>query len=124
MLFDLDNTDDETTIRARLDAGATLVACLCAQWCGSCRDYRDVFTGLAKTFPQYCFLWVDVENQADRVDAFDVENFPTIVIEDAVATRFAGTLLPQRGILERLLNEVPQLPGNGTAPTLRAALAV
>ncbi|MGF7189417.1 thioredoxin family protein [Robbsia andropogonis] len=124
MLFDLDNTDDETTIRARLDAGATLVACLCAQWCGSCRDYRDVFTGLARTFPQYCFLWVDVENQADRVDAFDVENFPTIVIEDAVATRFAGTLLPQRGILERLLNEVPQLPGNGTAPTLRAALAV
>ncbi|WP_407691537.1 thioredoxin family protein [Robbsia andropogonis] len=124
MLFDLDNTDDETTVRARLDAGATLVACLCAQWCGSCRDYRDVFTGLARTFPQYCFLWVDVENQADRVDAFDVENFPTIVIEDAVATRFAGTLLPQRGILERLLNEVPQLPGNGTAPTLRAALAV
>jgi len=124
VLFDLDNTDDETTIRARLDAGATLVACLCAQWCGSCRDYRDVFTGLARTFPQYCFLWVDVENQADRVDAFDVENFPTIVIEDAVATRFAGTLLPQRGILERLLNEVPQLPGNGTAPTLRAALAV
>nr|WP_320535332.1 thioredoxin family protein [Robbsia andropogonis] len=120
----MDNTDDETTVRARLDAGATLVACLCAQWCGSCRDYRDVFTGLARTFPQYCFLWVDVENQADRVDAFDVENFPTIVIEDAVATRFAGTLLPQRGILERLLNEVPQLPGNGTAPTLRAALAV
>lgn len=123
MLFDLDNPDDESAIRNRLDDGAALVACLCAQWCGSCREYRDVFTELARQFPQYCFLWVDVENQADRVDVFDVENFPTIVIEDAVTTRFAGTLLPQRGILERLLNEVPQLPGNGATPLLRAALA-
>lgn len=123
MLFDLDNPDDEASIRDRLDAGTALVACLCAQWCGSCREYRDVFTELARLFPQYCFLWVDVENQADRVDAFDVENFPTIVIEDAVTTRFAGTLLPQRGILERLLNEVPQLKGNGAEPLLRVALS-
>ena len=27
-----------------------LVACLCAEWCGSCRDYRATFAALAERF--------------------------------------------------------------------------
>ncbi|MCY0386867.1 thioredoxin family protein [Robbsia sp. Bb-Pol-6] len=122
-ILDLDLATDLPSIRSRLAAGEPLIACLCAEWCGACREYRDVFAQLAAAFPGLCFVWVDIENQAAVADAFDVENFPTLVIEDRLTTRFCGTLLPQRGILERLLGEFATLPGAGDPPRLRAALA-
>ena len=42
-----------------------LVACLCAQWCGVCRGYADVFAQVGARFPQARFMWVDVEDQSD-----------------------------------------------------------
>lgn len=121
-ILDLDLATDISSIRSRLAAGEPLIACLCAEWCGACREYRDVFTQLSAAFPALCFVWVDIENQSDVADVFDVENFPTIVIEDPLGTRFCGTLLPQRGILERLLAEFANLPGSGDPPRLRALL--
>lgn len=122
-ILDLDTPADIAPIRARLALGEPLIACLCAEWCGSCREYRDVFTQLADEFPHLCFVWVDIENQSEVADVFDVENFPTIVIEDRQTQRFAGTVLPQRGILERLLSEFPKLAGTGETAQLRPLLA-
>ena len=49
-----------------------LVACLCAAWCGTCRDYRAGFEALAARFPEARFLWLDVED--DGADGLpDVE---------------------------------------------------
>ena len=53
----------------------------------------------------------------------DVENFPTILIEDAITTRFFGTVLPQASIVERMLVDLTALPGIVGAPKLRPALA-
>lgn len=118
--LNLDN--DADTIQTRLRDGVPLIACLCAEWCGSCREYRDAFTALSDARPDLCFVWIDIEDQADVADGFNVENFPTIVIEDSGTTRFSGTVLPQRGILERLLSEFPALRGTGEAPQLRPLL--
>jgi thiol-disulfide isomerase/thioredoxin len=120
-LLDLDT--DAIVIGERLAQGAPLIACLCAQWCGSCREYRDVFELLSAQSPALCFVWIDIENQAEVADAFDVENFPTIVIEEKETTRFLGALLPQRGVLERLLAEFTKLPGISTTARLRPLLA-
>jgi len=117
-LFDLDLAPDAALIGDRLAAGAPLIACLCAEWCGACREYREVFTALSEAYPTLCFVWIDIENQSEVADVFDVENFPTVVIEEGHTTRFAGTLLPQRGILERLLDEFAKLPGTGVAAQL------
>ena len=35
--------------------------CLCANWCGTCRDYRPLFDDLARAHPQMRFVWVDMK---------------------------------------------------------------
>jgi thioredoxin 1 len=80
-----------------------LVACLCAQWCGTCRDYRAGFEALAERFPEAGFVWVDVEDEPDVADEIDVENFPTLVIQRREHVLFCGPMLPQHHLLERLI---------------------
>lgn len=80
-----------------------LVACLCAQWCGTCREYRPGFEALAAKLPDVGFVWVDVEDEAEVVDEIDVDNFPTLVIQRGSDVLFCGPMLPQIHLLERLI---------------------
>jgi len=81
-----------------------LVACLCAEWCGSCREYRATFTALAATFAASAdFAWIDVEDDADALGDLDIENFPTLLIADRGALRFLGSVTPQAQTAERLV---------------------
>ena len=82
------------------------VVCLCAQWCGVCREYRSAFEALARDWPQVRFEWVDVEDEEDVVGDVDVETFPTILIADGAAARFLGALLPQTQVLVRMLQSL------------------
>ena len=80
-----------------------LVACLCAAWCGTCRDYQAGFEAMAARFPGARFLWVDVEDDAELVDDYDVENFPTVLIQRDDSVLFFGTMLPHHELLQRTL---------------------
>lgn len=80
------------------------VICLCANWCGLCRDYHDVFAGLAARYPHARFAWLDIEDQAGLVGDVEVETFPTLLVADAEGTRFFGPLTPQPQTLSRLLD--------------------
>ena len=82
------------------------VVCLCAQWCGVCREYRSAFEALARGWPQVRFEWVDVEDEEDVVGDADVETFPTILIADGAAVRFLGAMLPQTRVLARMLQSL------------------
>ncbi len=90
--------------------------CLCAQWCGVCRDYERVFAQVATRFPGMRFVWVDVEDQADRIDPVDIEDFPTLLIAVDQQPRFFGMLTPQPQMLERIVRERIA----GADPTLAA----
>lgn len=79
------------------------VICLCAQWCGTCRDYVSRFEQMAKTFPQARFAWIDIEDEADLVDPMEVETFPTLLIAGKGKPIFFGPLLPHVETLERLV---------------------
>lgn len=115
---------DANLIAQRLLSSDTLfVACLCAEWCTVCREYRKGFNALADAHPNVCFAWIDIETHADRLDDIDVENFPTILIEDTHTTRFFGTVLPHPGIVARLLADLTSLPGVTHAPKLRPTFA-
>jgi len=81
-----------------------LVACLCAEWCDSCRDYRATFAALAAQFAAAAdFAWIDIEDDADALGDVDVENFPTLLIADAGGPRFVGPVMPQAQAAERLI---------------------
>ena len=80
-----------------------LVACLCAQWCGSCRDYRPAFEALAMRFPAVRFVWVDVEDEPEVAGDIDIDNFPTVVVQHDSHVLFCGPMLPHIAQLERLM---------------------
>ena len=82
------------------------VICLCADWCGLCRDYHDLFARMAARYPAFRFAWLDVEDQAALVGDIDVETFPTLLLADAGGTRFFGPLTPQPQTLSRLLDSL------------------
>jgi len=81
------------------------VACLCAAWCGVCREYEPPFAELSRRYPGVHFDWVDVEDEADWVDELDVENFPTVLIGVGGKPVFYGTVLPHIHTLERLVQD-------------------
>ncbi|EJE50606.1 thioredoxin domain-containing protein [Acidovorax sp. CF316] len=80
--------------------------CLCADWCGTCRDYRAIFDTLAQAHPGVRFEWVDIEDESELAGDLDVETFPTLLIADGASVRFLGPLLPQAPVLARLLSSL------------------
>jgi hypothetical protein len=106
-----------------------LVACLCAEWCNVCGEYRSRFAqvqaAVTADHSQAKFVWLDVEDEADLLYPLDVDNFPTILIAVGDAPRFYGPLTPQAQTLERLVrNALADASATPLAdPNLVAAVA-
>jgi thioredoxin 1 len=90
-----------------------LVACLCAAWCGTCRDYEPLFDSLRAEHPDAQFAWVDIEDNDEVLGPIDVENFPTLLIARGDRPLFFGTVLPHVQTLSRLVQSATEgnLPG-------------
>jgi len=86
------------------DTSPLLVVCLCAQWCGTCRDYVATFEAAAPAFGAAIqWRWIDIEDEAALLDGVDVEDFPTLLIARDDRVLFFGTITPQPQTLARLL---------------------
>ncbi|MES2512048.1 MAG: thioredoxin family protein [Pseudomonadota bacterium] len=89
------------------DANPVWVICLCADWCGVCRDYRSVFADLMKQHSSvqhgFQFAWVDVEDHAELAGELDIDTFPTLLMADDAGVLFFGPLTSQPATLTRLL---------------------
>ena len=96
-------TDNRAEIAAQLAGPRWIVACLCAQWCGTCATYRNTFEELAARHPDKLFVWVDIEDQSDVVGELDIENFPTLLIQQDEHVAFFGTVLPDGGLAHRMV---------------------
>jgi thiol-disulfide isomerase/thioredoxin len=101
-------SESATSLEPRLH-----VICLCAQWCGTCRDYASRFEQIGKRFPQVRFSWIDIEDEADLVDPIEVETFPTLLIARQGKPIFFGPLLPHGETLERLVRNTLISDGAG-----------
>jgi thioredoxin 1 len=99
-----------------------LVICLCAQWCGTCRDWRPALEQLAALHPGLGFAWVDIEDQADEVGDIDIETFPTLLIAQGSRARFLGPVLPQTTQITRLVASLRDDDRAGAAPPQAQAL--
>lgn len=99
-------------------AAPLLVVCLCAAWCGTCRDYEAVFArAAADAGASARFAWVDVEDEADALGDLDIETFPTLLIARGADLLFLGPLTPQAGVLLRTV----ETAGRGELGMLGAA---
>lgn len=86
-----------------------VVVCLCAAWCGTCRDYLPVFTAVAKAQPGWRTHWVDVEDFEAALNEADITTFPMILIANGEGTWcFAGPVTTQQGMLQRLCDAARQ----------------
>ena len=82
-----------------------LVVCLCAEWCGVCREYRARFEQVQDRLAGVHFRWVDIEDASDLVDPVGVDDFPTVLILRGDTPVFFGTVRPQAEALERLVRD-------------------
>lgn len=85
------------------DAAPISVTCLCADWCGTCRDYVASFDALAAEHAGIPFHWYDVEDDADVVGDLDIETFPTLLIRRAGHVVYLGPVLPDPAHARRLI---------------------
>lgn len=83
-----------------------IVACLCANWCTVCRDYRTMFNAVATELAHIRFVWIDIEDSAALLEHVEVDNFPTLMIGEGDALRFFGPVLPLRDVLWRLATDL------------------
>lgn len=100
----LEPGNDDAALRGLLGRpDIDLVACFCAAWCDTCREYRPKLDALAAQTPGAAFAWIDIEDHPELLGDEEVENFPTLLVQRAGRTVFYGPMLPHIGHLERLL---------------------
>ena len=95
--------ENQRELAQRMKDDVWVVACLCAAWCDVCTSYRPGFDELAAQHPDKLFIWIDIEDRADLVGDFDVENFPTLLIQRGDDVMFYGTTMPDNRIAHRLI---------------------
>ena len=79
------------------------VACLCAAWCGVCREWLPQFTAQARAHPQLRFAWVDVEDEDETMGEVDIETFPTLLVARGDRVLYLAPIPPLGTQFTRLL---------------------
>jgi thioredoxin 1 len=86
------------------------VACLCAAWCGVCRDFLPMFTGQARANPAMRFAWVDVEDEDETMGEVDIETFPTLLVARGDEVLYCAPIPPLASQFTRLLARLQAQP--------------
>ena len=76
-----------------------------ADWCGPCKTQDPILDDLEADYEDVEFAKVDVDEQQDVANQYQVRSLPTLVIEndDGIVDRFVG--VTQREDLEAALEE-------------------
>lgn len=97
------------------------IYCLCAEWCGVCREWRAAFEALAAApQPGERFVWVDVDAHDAVLDAIEIETFPVLLVAHQGRAVFCGPVEPTPARVRRLLDGLARDPARPD----RAAQAV
>jgi thioredoxin 1 len=99
------------------DQATWWVACLCAAWCGVCRDWQPLFLEQARAHPHMRFAWVDVEDEDDAMGEVDIETFPTLLVARGTEVLYLAPIPPSASQFARLLATLQAQPKAG--PGLR-----
>jgi len=74
-----------------------------ADWCGPCKTQDPILDELEEDYPDVSFEKVDVEEEQEIANQYQVRSLPTLIVEndDGVVDRFVG--VTQREDLEKAL---------------------
>ena len=86
------------------------VVCLCAAWCGVCREWQPAFAAQARANPHLRFAWVDVEDEDEAMGDVDIETFPTLMVARGDEVLFLGPIPPSSTQFTRLLATLKAQP--------------
>lgn len=95
---------NDVEIRNLINAGQTLVVCLCAEWCNSCESWREQFAVLAEHYSDLCFVWLDIDKHPDMVAEVDLDVLPVLLIQTTYDIYFIGPIRPSEQVVITLLN--------------------
>ena len=101
-----------------VDSPSLDIVCLCADWCGTCREYTGVFEALQQALPAHRYRWIDIEDEADALGDIDIETFPTLLVAHAGRVLFAGPVLPRLGDAQRLIEVQTEVVQRQAWPSL------
>ena len=94
-----------------------LVACLCAEWCGSCRAYHAVFDAVRARFAAEArFTWIDIEDHPEVLGPVDIEDFPAVLIARGDAIAFFGSIMPHAATVSAMPRILSGLRARGLQP--------
>ena len=76
-----------------------------ADWCGPCKTQDPILDDLEEDYPDVSFEKVDVEEEQEIANQYQVRSLPTLIVEndDGVVDRFVG--VTQREDLEEALSQ-------------------
>jgi thioredoxin 1 len=63
-----------------------------ADWCGPCKTQDPILDELAEQYPDIEFEKIDVDEEQDVANEYQVRSLPTLIVEDddGIVKRFVG----------------------------------
>ncbi len=86
------------------------VACLCAAWCGVCREWQSTFSAQARANPHMRFAWVDVEDEDETMGEVDIATFPTLLVARGDEVLYLAPIPPFTKQFTRLIERLEAQP--------------
>ncbi|MBW0454588.1 MAG: thioredoxin family protein [Candidatus Kinetoplastibacterium crithidii] len=97
---------EKNIVKSSYNSNNYIIACFCAAWCGTCRDYQSKFSEVSENFRNYNFYWIDIEENENLLDDEDIINFPTILIQNKYKTLFYGVINPNINYLTKIIKGI------------------
>lgn len=105
MLYPEKNRSELLQQLATLQDNQLVIVCYCAAWCKTCAGFAPQLEQLEQKYPHHLFVWVDIEEHEGLLIEEDIEDLPTVLIQNKKGTLFYGPLLPFAEHIDRLLQQ-------------------
>ena len=76
----MERLTDETFDGKVLDAPNTIIVKFTASWCAPCRVFTPILLEAEKDHPKVSFYEIDVEEEPDLAEDYEVRSLPTTLI--------------------------------------------
>lgn len=82
------------------------VGVICADWCGTCRAFREVVEAMQHTDAALRWIWVDIDQEEALLESFEIEAFPTLLVMRGESLHYFGAVRPTSEAVVPLVRSV------------------